>query len=304
MRGALFAFACMVAAPVSAFDLMTKPMCKDVYQSFADMIAPGDDLTSVMVQSVTVTPDGWCLINGADLGFEDVDFDTFMWRMDDTARWTADGIPPLGLEVRAIGLDPREMQGGGPDRPFLTLEALLRQQPEAGQVIVERAALYNDAGDVLTVSGVFERLFLSSPSMMQVSAGSAAFKSGLIGVTFGGTVENPFGFGVDVSVAGDAQAQREAAFRLISLLPVGVVDDASRAEMMAFAGDLPRPVGTFEAIVTSDRGLGMMQLGASAAMTLGQLGEVTEAEERAGLAVLLDGITLRADWTPAAQVAD
>ena len=81
--------------------------------------------------------------------------------------------------MRVRGLNPDEMQDGGKtDRPMVSVDMTLRQEPAAGQVIVERAVMQNDADDIFAFSGVFERVFLSSPSMMQVSMGSASFKAG------------------------------------------------------------------------------------------------------------------------------
>jgi len=169
---------------------------------------------------------------------------------------------------------------------------------------LERAVMQNGAGDVLSVSGVFERVFLSSPSMMQVSMGSATFKAGLMSLTLEGTHENPFGFNGSFEMDGDPQAQFDAVFEAISSLPEGVIDDASRAELTAFATDLPKPIGTLEVSVASERGLGLMQVGVAAAFSTeaiinGEDGAIAQQME-----ILFDGLTLSADWSPDAQNAD
>lgn len=293
-----------LANPAIAWDRMLRSDCQLAFERLANMIAPDEGTkTDIMTGSTRVTPDGWCQMKGGDPGFATAEFETFEWRADEVSRWTRDGIPPLALQMRIRGLDPAEMQGGGgADRPELAVDMTLRQLPDAGQIIVENAMIFNDAGDSLLVSGVFERVFLSSPSMMQVSIGSATFKAGLMSMTLDGTHENPFGFSANVEVQGVPQAQRDAAFDMISRMPDGVIDDASRAELTAYAGDLPRPVGTLEVSVASERGLGMMQVGMSMYLAMDSIieGEAKNSE----LDILLDGVTVTADWSPAAEMAD
>lgn len=295
----------VTALPLLAEERMTRTGCQESFRRASELAEPNNPNLALQVQLIRVTPDGFCQIRGRDPGYEGAPFDTFEWRMEDSARWRDEGIPPLALDIRVDGLDPDEMDGQ-PDlrRPDLTVEATLRQEPDAGLLILERLHASNDAGDELTVSGVFERVFLSSPSMMQVSMGSAAFKAGLVSMTLDGSHENPFGFYFNVDVAGTPQAVREGAFDTISRLPDGVIDDASRAELTAFAGDLPKPEGTLELAVNSERGLGLMQVGMSAYWAMdAMMGDDPEAD-RAQLDILLDGVTLTADWSPAAQVAD
>lgn len=308
MKGLRSAFVCAAcvgaAAPVLAFEQMTAAECRASLDQMFDLVGPNDAQLAAVVAAVTAQ-DGWCRIAGADLEMSEGEVDLIEWRMEDTARWTVDGIPPLALDLRLSGLDPDALEGE-PDlgRPDLDLEVTLRQEPEAGLVILERLFASNAVGDALSVSGVFERVFLTSPSMMQVSLGSATFKAGLVSMTLEGKHENPFAFRLDVDVQGGGQAQSEGAFDLISRLPEGVIDDASRAELTAFAGDLPGPVGTLEVSVASERGLGLMQVGMSAFLSIqSALDGETEAD-KSQLEVMLDGLTLRADWTPAAQVAD
>lgn len=294
----------MSAMPAAAFDRMNRTSCQESYQRVADMVAPNDANVGLQVNFMRVSPDSWCQFRGSDPGFEGAEFDLLEWRTDGTSRWTRDGIPPLAIEIRVTGLDPDDMQLSlkSTNRPDLSVEMTLRQEPDAGQVIVERAVMFNTAGDILSVSGVFERVFLSSQSMMQVSMGSAAFKAGLMSMTLDGTHENPFGFYVDVDVQGMPGAQRQAAFEIISNLPEGVVGDAARAELTAFAGDLPRPKGTLEVSVASQRGLGLMQIGMSAYMSFVSVMEENGDDNQ--LEILLDGLTVDANWTPSAQVAD
>ena len=293
----------LTAVPASAFERMMRSDCQVAFEDLADIMQPDDPDTAAMSSGIRVTPQGWCEMRGGTTGLENAEFDTLEWRAEGITRWTRDGIPPLALEVRMTGLDPDEMQGGvNTGRPNVDVEVLLRQLPDAGMIVIERAMMVNDAGDSVTVTGVFERVFLSSPSMMQVSLGSAAFKAGLVSMTLDGTYENPFGFGVDVEMQGVPQAQRDAAFEIVSKLPNGVVDDASRAELTAFSGDLPKPVGTLEVSVASARGLGLMQVGMWAYNSFEAV-DVGEADGNE-LEILLDGITVEADWAPDAQVAD
>lgn len=304
----LVCLAALAGLPLGAAaqDRMTEAACQQGFKRLVLMWRDDSPDVLELVRSVRATEQGWCILRPAGLAdLEDLPFEAVEWRTEDGARWTRDGIPPLALELRAIGVDPDDLEeGAATDRPDLTVEATFRQDLTAGAVIVERAALFNEVGDEMAVSGVFERVFLSSPAMMQVSMGSAAFKAGLIRVTLEGTHENPFGFGVDVDLRGDPAAQREGVFNTISNLPDGVVDDASRAEFMAFASDLPSPVGTLEVQADSARGLGLMQFGASVAMSFTASTDPDPDAERDRLEILLDGMTLRADWSPAAQEAD
>lgn len=302
---AAIAFAVCVgaAAPAVAFEQMTLTACRASVDQIYATFSPEDEDRPSAVAAVEAQ-DGWCRIAGTEFGSTEGEVDWIEWRMEDTALWTVDAIPPLALDLRFLGVDPdRRSRGPDTDRPDLTARATLRQQPDAGQVILERYEVENGAGDKMSASAVFERVFLTSPSMMQVSLGSATFKAGIFSMTFEGTQANPFGLNFDIDVQGNDQAQSQGAFDLISRLPEGVVDDASRAELMAFAGDLPRPVGTIEVSIASERGLGLMQVGASA-MSLMQtaLDGGSEMDARQ-LDVMLDGLTVRADWTSAAQVA-
>lgn len=296
-------FAALSAMPVNAFERMMRSDCQVAFEALADIMQPDDPKTAAMSNAIRVTPQGWCEMRGGTAGLENAEFDTLEWRAEGITRWTRDGIPPLALELRMSGLDPDEMQGGmNTGRPDVDVDVLLRQLPDAGMVVIERAVMDNNAGDSMTVSGVFERVFLSSPSMMQVSMGSAAFKAGLVSMTLEGTHENPFGFGIDVEMQGVPQAQRDAAFEVVSKLPDGVIDDASRAELTAYAGDLPIPVGTLEVSVASERGLGLMQVGMWAYNSFAAIMEDDAAGDE--LDILLDGITIEADWAPTALVAD
>lgn len=297
-----------MALPASAFERMLRSDCQESFTRIAalnpDPDADQDTAVADIVRAFRVTPDGWCQFEVRS-GMDDLDFDVIEWRMDGTKRWTRDGIPPLALQVRIEGLDPDQMQASDPtNRPAVDVDVTLRQVPDAGLVVVESAKMQNSAGDELLVSGVFERVFLSSPSMMQVSMGSATFKAGLMSLTLEGTHENPFGFNGSFEMNGTPQAQVDAAFEAISSLPDGVIDDASRAELTAFAGDLPKPVGTLEVSLASERGLGLMQVimsVANGAMDAFENGGENLASQ---MEILFDGLTLSADWTPDAQNAD
>ncbi|MBT8411627.1 MAG: hypothetical protein KJP02_07510, partial [Octadecabacter sp.] len=259
----------------------------------------GDTTDKRLTAPVSVTADGWCEVRGGTRGLEAAQVDLAQWRAEEMGRFIRGGIPPLAVEVRMTGLDPDEMQGGiATNRPLLTVEATLRQVPDAGQVIVERAAMFNEEGDTLAVSGVFERLFLTSESMMQVSAGAATFKAGLVQMVLTGAHENPFGFGVDVDMRGSVEGQQRVAFDLISMLPDGVVSGAARAELTGFAGALPKPVGQLEVSVYSERGLGIMQVGMASFMAAGGGPDASELD------ILLDGVTVEADWSPATGGSD
>ncbi len=301
-------FVALTALPATAFERMLRSDCQVAFEKLDTLLSlAGDDYDQDAVarrsQSIRVTPQGWCQIRGGDQGWEDLDVDTLEWRAEGITRWTRDGIPPLAIELRLTGLEPDGMQNSAAtNRPPVSVYALLRQIPDAGQVIVERAVMENDAGDSLAVSGVFERMFMSSPSMMQVSVGAARFKAGLFSLTLEGTHENPFGFNAEAEIHGEQHTQSEVAFDLISSLPDGFINDESRAELTAFSGDLPNPVGTLEVSVASERGLGIMQVAmslASGALTIMDENGPDNATE-----ILFDGMTLGANWTPAAQVAD
>jgi hypothetical protein len=232
-------------------------------------------------------------------------FDTIDWRLEGTGAWVRDGVPPTAVEIRIAGLEPSEIQNGqSNDAPPLDIDAKLRQDPRAGLLIIERAVMANDAGDSLSVSGVFERVYLTSPSMIQVSMGSAAFKAGLMSMTLEGTHENPFGFyaDVDIEVNGTPQSQSEAAFEALTQLPDGLVDDASRAEMMAFSADLPKPVGTLEVAAASERGLGLMQVGAALYSSFASVME--DGAMNNEMEIMFDGLAITANWSPSAQTAD
>jgi hypothetical protein len=292
--------ALLTATQAGAFGRMTQADCAASWEAFNLLMNEGDQSDHRLDVSVRVTPQGWCAVRGGDPAFRRSRFDEMLWRAEDMARFINDGIPPLALEFAITGIDPDAMEGGdiNTSRPPLTFSATLRQIPEAGQVIVERAELASDAGDVIAGSMVFERLFLSSPSMMQVSMGSVAFKAGLFEMTLTGAHENPFGFGGDLAMRGNPDVQRRAAFDLISQLPQGFVDDESRAELTGFAGELPNPRGTFAISLNSETGFGLMQVGVFAAM------EWVDSVENGGLEVLLDGMTLGADWSPSTGQAN
>lgn len=299
------AFLVLSAIPATAFERMLRSDCQVAFEKFDTLISMGggNDTVAQRSRSIRVTPQGWCQMRGGDQGWEDADFDALEWRAEGITRWTRDGIPPLAIEVRVTGLDPDNMQGGmNTNRPPVSVYALLRQLPATGQVIVERAVMENNAGDSLAVSGVFERMFMTSPSMMQVSVGAATFKAGLMLLKLDGTHENPFGFGIDVEMQSVPQAQRDAAFKTISRLPDGYINDESRAELTAFFGDLPNPIGTLEISLASERGLGLMQIAMSAAS--GALTILDEEYDSNATEILLDGLSLSANWTPDAQVAD
>ena len=77
---------------------------------------------------------------------------------------------------------------------------------------------------------------------------------------------------------------------------------ASRAEITGFAGDLPKPVGILEVAVVSERGLGLMQIGSSFFASAWKNNE--DDEMRNEWEILLDGLLINADWSPAGKVAE
>ena len=289
----------LAGSPAFAFDVMTQSACQNAYEKAANLVAPNNATVGLQIQFLRVTDDGWCQLRSTDPGFEDLPATSLDWRMDGALDWAREGIPPQALEVRIAGLVP---EGGAENIPPLAVEVTLRQDPDAGLLILERAEMSNEFGDTLSVSGVFERVYLMSLSMMQVSLGSAAFKAGLLSMTLEGTHENPFGFYGKVDVTGTPQTQSQAAFDAISRLPEGVMDDASRAEMTAFAADLPKPVGTLDVTVASERGLGLIQVGSAiyrSASTMLEDGALSEEMD-----ILFDGLSVVANWTPKATRAD
>lgn len=299
----------VAAWPAAAEERMTRTKCQQAFQRLANMVDSSDPNIPLQTQFVRVTDDAWCQFRTSDPGFEDVPFEEIDWRLEDSARWIDQGIPPLAVQVRIRGIDPQELQEGGPvGRPKLDLEATLRQEPDAGLVIVERIDISNAEGDRIALSGVFERVFLSSPSMMQVSLGSATFKAGLATMTLVGTYENPFGLNASVQVTGSDEAQSEAIFKGLTAMPEGVIDSSSRAELMAYAADLPRPIGTLEVQMASERGLGMMQIGAAMYSTFVSIMEDDDdasARIAREMEIMFDGMRITADWTPADKsVAD
>lgn len=293
-----------VMLPLSAEARMLRSECGGALEKLAQML-PGDVQPILDVaRQPRVTPDGWCQLTADDLQLQNDEFDVLEWRAEGIERWNNDGIPPLALHLRVEGLDPDEMQELDvvTSRPDIDAEMTWRQDPDAGLLLLERAYFDNGAGDTLLVSAVFERVYLSSTSMMQISIGSATFKAGLMSVTLAGVHENPFAAEFEFSIAGEDRAQAEGAFDLISDLPDGVIDDASRAELTAYARDYPNPTGTLEMGIASERGLGLMQIGMSLYQTIEA---VMDDDARANqLDILLDGITITADWTPVAQNAD
>ena len=296
------------ATGAHAFNRMMRADCRTTVEKIGDLVIRENAQTQsdfdAVIAAIRVTPQGWCEIPARAQGLDFMEMDSLQWRAEGVTRWTRDGIPPLALEVRMTGLDPDEMQGGDTTtrRPPVTVEALLRQDPGAGLIVIEHAAMFNDAGDIMTVSGVFERVFLSSPSMMQISMGSATFKAGLMTMTLDGTHENPFAFSIDVDVRGNPTAQQEAMFESITSLPDGLIDDASRAELTAYAGDLPKPIGTLEVSVASENGLGLAQVGM--ALYSGFVSIMDEGAISEEMEILFSGLTMTADWSPKAQVAD
>lgn len=284
------------AQPAYAFDRMVLGDCQQAAQGVAELFSVNETDTAIALRSISATFDGWCMIAGSDPGFEDAEFETLIWRMDGTKLWTVDGRAPLGLQVRMTGLDPDSLQGSAPtDRPRVTAEVTVRQNPDLGQLIFERVVLDNEHGDTLTFSAVFDRVFLSSQSMMQVSLGSAVFKAGLLSMTLDGTHANPFAAEFSGNVTVDGSLREADVFSAISSLPDGVVDSASRAELVAFAEDLPRPIGTLDVVVGSERGLGLMQVGMA---IYNSIESITAGESGIDLDLLLDGLSLSADWSP------
>lgn len=297
--------ALIAMTPIAAFaqDQMNRTSCQEAYQRAADLISPNDATVGLQIQMVRITADGWCQFRATDPGFGELPFTSIDWRLQGSTGWTRDGIPPLAVQIRIEDFDEGNAQTRGPSgHPPLDIEATVRQDPDAGLVILERAVVTNDFGDSLSVSGVFERVFLSSPAMMQVSMGSAAFKAGLVTMTLDGTHENPFGFHGEIEVTGTPKSQSEAAFDAISRLPEGLMDNASRAEMMAFAADLPNPIGTLEVSVASERGLGLMQVGSAMYSAFSAVMDDDAISNE--MDIMFDGLSVDVDWTPSAQVAD
>lgn len=300
--------AALLAAPAAAafaWDRMNLADCQASVQRVAGMVSSRDPSVprafATAIENLTVSGQGVCQIDVRNIpGMEAVD--GLAWRAERIDDWIEDGIPPRALDLRVFGFDPGRTQARGPSgRPPLAIEATLRQEPDASLLILERFEVFNGVGDKLVISGVMERVILSSTSMMQVSLGAATFKAGLVSMTLDGDVENPFSFNFDVNVQGGPQAGRQSVMGIISLLPDSLIDDSSRAELTDFAEDLPKPAGRLEVSVASDRGLGMLQVGMGVISSMDSDGESGMADAFDGL---FDGLSAQATWTPSLKGTD
>jgi len=297
----LAAFLVAAAVPAHAWDRMQRSECQQSLHRVANMIPSSDPAVERAferaIANLIVTPQGICQFDARNIpGMEMMD--GIAWRAEGIKGWIDNGIPPIALDVRVLGLNPSGSRSG---RPPLRVEATLRQEPDASLLILERLEAFNGAGDRFVISGVMERVILSSTSMMQVSMGAATFKTGLMSMTLGGDVENPFSLDFDVQVKGNSESGRDGALGVISLLPDSFIDEESRAQLREFADDLPRPIGTLEVSVASDRGLGMLQMGAGmfSAMESDDEGGMTEMVD-----TLFDGLTAQATWSPSLRGTD
>lgn len=287
--------ALLLATPVQAQSelppVMTAEQCALGWLGFASVTDQSQDIRNA---SADVTADGWCRVDKSNTVLTSKDFETMEWRARGVVEAIANQGAPLSLELRSTGIDPVDGFGlvppEGMDLPLVSLSMHLSRSPQDRTFSIHNVTTDFGALGQLTFQMQGGGIDLTSLKTMQIGLGGMRVYSAQI------TLQTAGSMGGDLAPALAPFAFTEEARTIIDALPVGAIDDNSRAALATFAktgGAIP---GSLTLTAQSDAGLGVLQI--TGALIQIDQGNQSDPDYAAGLEILLDGVTLTASWMP------
>ncbi|KPP93734.1 MAG: BMC domain [Rhodobacteraceae bacterium HLUCCA08] len=274
----------LLAGPVAA-ERMTLGNCIAGLEALAERSNAALDATVRRLRQ-GVTGDGWCEMRGTQPGIEELGFDRLLWRAEGIDGFIAEGTPPMALSVRVLGLRPDDAPVGA----VFDASLVLRQVPEARQLLVEELRVTSSLGDEVHITAVFDRVDVSTWSMAQVSLGSLLLTRVILRAELEPILARALWSELSVEFKGDPGAARAAVERGLDALPDTLLAPGADAQILAFVDDMPSPRGELEIGLSADPGLGVLQFvlyGQSLYAALGQ-----------APVPALQGVTIDVIWAP------
>ena len=279
-------FLAAAGAPAAA---QTPASCAEEWRAMIDAIGL-DGLVGSEMRNLTpsVTADGLCRLRSSQPGLDAADFETFDWRLEGRELLIDEAIAPVAAEIRFNGL----MIDDDPDR-IVDVAAAMRQVPESRLVLLEQLKVTAEEGDSLLVTGVVERVDLSTRAMTQVSSGSAALTELTVQARLGDWFAANVAPEIAISMPATEAARAEMANSFANLMPDDVWEPGAREALVAFLSDLPNARGALEFSFRSEAGFGLTKVGRFLF-----LGEISLFGGSTELNILFDGARLGLGWRP------
>lgn len=287
MRPLLAALSLALAAPAAA--QTSRSDCAEEWRAVIDALDAGRLAGSEMRNArPSVTQDGFCRLRSTQPGLENAEFDTFDWRIEGRALLIEEGVPPMAAEIRFNGLRLDEDPGR-----ILDVAVAMRQVPESRLVLLEQFKVTAAEGDSLLVTGVVERVDLSSRAMTQVSGGSAALTDLTVQARLGDWFAANVAPDIAISMPDDPAARGRMANGFADLMPDDVWEPGAREALVSLLSDLPGARGALEFSYRSEAGLGLGKAGSFLFF-----GEIPRLGGGMDLELLFDDARLGLDWSP------
>lgn len=275
----------VLAEPVAADMRVTRSECTGSWSRLVDLVfAP---LSQLMVMDtdrldeerkafdavgVGLTPDGWCFVEPGPFGaLVDTDFEEVRWRADGLDAFANGTGLPSGLQLRLTGGD------AGPSDAISYIALTLGHLPDEGLLIVEQLDLGHPNDTPIAVTAVLGGAYFDDIGSAMMAVGGLSLQK------FAATVETTPA--LIAELAPDLTASLLES--TVAGLSFGQLDRADRRAVLDFAGALPDATGLLSVELTSERGLGMIQIGMA--------GTKDGAE---AVRFALSGATVGVDWTP------
>ncbi|WP_394178022.1 hypothetical protein [Yoonia maritima] len=276
MRTLIFA-ACMAASPAVAYDTMTADQCQHSWEAFEAAVIPYANMDkSPKKVTVTLADDGWCEINSKQLPeWAEAGFSTLGFQFEDVDPLLAgEGLPEaMALRFDDLALGAREYDAS----------LRLRRLADVGELIVENVTLRHTDGSGVSASVLMQGAYFSSVANMQ---------SSLLGMRMANlrgqvAVNQSLLDDLDIDLSAVNRVSVGNALRDVPRLQV------STDTRQAFLSMVAERQGTLDVSISSERGLGAMQVGIPSA-TLRNA--ESDDDIATAMGVLLSGLTIDLSW--------
>ena len=284
-------FASPLVAQEADLPSMTPEACLKGWQSFNFAINSPGRLRAVQPD---VTQNGMCRIDKTNADLRVNDFASVDWRATGVEDAVKNRGFPDSFRANFQGIDLIEgLKLPLPDRYRGALGSLAISGSRAsglGGFEIEQMAF--DAGDLGAVSFEMDGrgINLSSLEAMQLSLGGMRMAHAKL------TIDGSSALYTALIDELDRDKTLPLWPQMLSLLPLANFNGNSRSELVRFAQALPDTGGTFEIEVTSNTGVGILQI-VGATMTL-ENSDKTPADIAAALSQMLTGVRIDASWMP------
>ncbi|QGX97701.1 hypothetical protein EI983_05155 [Roseovarius faecimaris] len=279
---------CLLALPAQVqAQAMTQELCRLGWEALNTLIDEDKDMIAAVPD---VTPDGLCRIDTSNAPLQQNDFESVEWQATGVAEAVAEQGMPLSLTASFTGIDPvyglKLPLDEAYDGPLGTMQLAFSRD-----AVTRDAALQDWTTDFGPLGRISFRargggIDLGSLKAMQFTSGGLRI----------------YELAMDLSTTAPlskallADLPQDTALALVDGLSEGALNPESRDALRLFLRAGPEAVGRLTLSAHSEAGVGFLQM-------VGALRPMEEAGPTApalseGLGILLDGVSLRATWTP------